>query len=175
LLFHGTIGEDAIMDQSRPKDPKGGHLGSIDQIIESAHHALLDLGLHFHLSHWHPISIAPFNQDLELRIIDAGSVSTLPFPCRQTNSAVWINADLGTRLEIQPVAWRVWQHARSPQSHRSPVEINDKSGLLHTHGPIPKREIERPLSHPNSTNLYPIQIANRCESQRGCPQVEPKS
>jgi len=130
------------MDHNRSANPKHGAQESIDHIVENAEHAMDDVRLHFHLSHWHPISTAPFNQDLELRVIEAGSVSTLPFPCRQTNSAVWINADLGTRLEIQPVAWRVWQHARSPQPHRSPVEINDKSGLLHTHGPIPKREIE---------------------------------
>jgi hypothetical protein len=40
----------------------------------------------------------------------------LSFPCRRTNAGVWINADLGTSLQIEPVAWRRWQKAEATQA-----------------------------------------------------------
>jgi hypothetical protein len=64
-----------------------------------------------HLSHWHPISTAPHNQDLEIDALDKNALIKLPFPCRRTNASDWINTDLGTRVNIQPVRWRVWQKA----------------------------------------------------------------
>jgi hypothetical protein len=87
------------------------------------------------LSHWHPISTAPCNQDAELRVVDEGKVVTLQFPCLQLNVNGWMDVDLGTRIDIEPVEWRIWQHSKSPQPHRSPVHGNDKSALLHTDHP----------------------------------------
>jgi len=49
-----------------------------------------------HLSLWHPISTAPNNHDLELKVLDGASPVVLPFPCRRTNAGAWINADLET-------------------------------------------------------------------------------
>ena len=69
-----------------------------------------------HLAHWHPISTAPNNQDLELRLVDQHRVVRSLFPCRRTNAGVWVNADLGTRLQIEPTAWRCWQKAAVPQA-----------------------------------------------------------
>jgi hypothetical protein len=69
-----------------------------------------------HLAHWHPISTSPNNQDLELRVADQQRVMRLLFPCRRTNAGVWINADLGTGLRIEPIAWRRWQKGRSDAS-----------------------------------------------------------
>ena len=76
----------------------------------------VDLGirkylLHRHLAHWHPISTAPHNQDLEIRVLDENALIKLPFPCRRTNASDWINTDLGTRVYVQPVRWRIWQKA----------------------------------------------------------------
>jgi hypothetical protein len=56
---------------------------------------------------WRLISTAPYNRDMELRIIDRHEPFCLPFPCRHTNGG-WINSDLGTRVRIDPTHWRVW-------------------------------------------------------------------
>jgi hypothetical protein len=86
------------------------------EIIEVAVQSVRKYLLHLHLTHWHPISTAPHNQDLELRIVDDSAVVRVLFPCRRTNTGVWINADLGTSLHIQPIAWRRWQKAESLRS-----------------------------------------------------------
>ena len=100
--------------------------------VKAADHAIHDLATHVHLSHWHPISTAPCNQDVELRLVDEGKIVTLPFPCRQLDAGKWMDADLGTRIKIEPIEWRVWQHSKSPQPHRSPVRISDRSARLRT-------------------------------------------
>jgi hypothetical protein len=81
----------------------------------------LDLGirkclLHRHLSQWRPISTAPHNQALEIGVLDENSLDENsliepPFPCRRNNASEWINSDLGTRVYVQPVRWRIWQKA----------------------------------------------------------------
>ena len=54
---------------------------------------------------WHPITTAPFNHVIEVRVADAHGVRALPVACRQTTKA-WMNADLGVHANIDPVAWR---------------------------------------------------------------------
>jgi hypothetical protein len=83
----------------------------------------VDLGirrylLHRHLAHWRPISTAPYNQDLEIRTLSENGSVAIPFPCRRTNASDWINTDLGTRVYMRPVRWRIWQKTKSPQPHR---------------------------------------------------------
>jgi hypothetical protein len=56
---------------------------------------------------WLLISTAPYNQDLELCAASGSRSSRLPFPRRQTSTG-WINADLGTRIAVEPTRWRVW-------------------------------------------------------------------
>ncbi len=56
---------------------------------------------------WHPISTAPFNRDLELRVAGSSGPRSIPFPCRREADG-WINADLGVRIELDPVEWRPW-------------------------------------------------------------------
>jgi hypothetical protein len=73
------------------------------------------MALQFRLHHWHPISTVPCNRDVELRVREGTAISTLEFPCRQTNAGDWINCDLCTSINIRPVAWRVWRHGRSPR------------------------------------------------------------
>ncbi len=86
----------------------------------------VDLGirrylLHRHLAHWHPISTAPHNQVLEIRAQDENGLTAIPFPCQQTNADDWINTDLGTRVYMRPMKWRIWQKYKSPQPHRSMI------------------------------------------------------
>jgi hypothetical protein len=69
------------------------------------------LPLHRHSHHWRPISTAPCNRDVELRVSKGTAISTLEFPCRQTNAGDWINGDLRTPIRVHPVEWRVWQHS----------------------------------------------------------------
>jgi hypothetical protein len=92
------------------------------------------------LAHWHPISTAPCNRELELRISEDGKIITLEFPCLQTNAGAWINVDLGSQIELQAVEWRVWQRKKSPESHHSMFKPSDRSALLHHDPRIPKRD-----------------------------------
>jgi hypothetical protein len=71
--------------------------------------------LHFRSYPWHPISTAPCNRVVELRVREGTAISTLEFPCQQTNAGDWINCDFGTPINIQPVEWRAWQHGHAPQ------------------------------------------------------------
>ena len=71
--------------------------------------------LHFRSHPWHPISTVPCNRGVELRVREGTAISTLEFPCRQTNAGDWINCDFGTPINVQPIEWRAW-HGHSPQS-----------------------------------------------------------
>jgi hypothetical protein len=56
---------------------------------------------------WHPVTTAPFNRDLELRLAGhRGRV--LPFPCRNTRDG-WMNSDLKVRIDLPTVEWRCWR------------------------------------------------------------------
>jgi hypothetical protein len=78
--------------------------------------------LHFRSHPWHPISTAPCNRGVELRVREGKAISTLEFPCRQTNAGDWINCDFGTPINIQPVEWRAWQHGHSPQPQSPQID-----------------------------------------------------
>jgi hypothetical protein len=71
----------------------------------------MGLALHRLSHHWRPISTAPCNRDVELRVSEGTATSTLEFPCQLTNAGHWINGDLQTPIKVQPVEWRVWQHS----------------------------------------------------------------
>ena len=100
----------------------------IEQAVKNADKAIQDFTLQFHLSHWHSISTAPNNQELELRIVQVGEIAPLEFPCLQTNAGQWINVDLGSGIKINPVEWRVWQRRKS---HYSRIRPSDRSSLFH--------------------------------------------
>jgi hypothetical protein len=89
---------------------------------------------HLHGSRWRPTSTAPYNQDLELQIVEDGKTIALPFPCRHTNEGEWINVDLGTGMRIQPARWRIWSHRKSPRPHHSSIKGDDRI-TRHLHQP----------------------------------------
>ena len=62
---------------------------------------------HFHLEHWSPMTTAPHNRAIELRVLEHGEVVALPFPCARNNADRWINSDLGTSILVNPVEWRI--------------------------------------------------------------------
>lgn len=57
---------------------------------------------------WHPVTTAPFNQDLELRLAGQHRRYVLPFPCRNTRDG-WMNSDLKVRVDLPAVEWRCWR------------------------------------------------------------------
>jgi hypothetical protein len=100
----------------------GGHLVSdVVRAFRQTDRAVHTVLEHHQLSRWRPASTAPYNQDLELRVTEDGTIATMPFPCRQTNEDEWINVDLGVPLKIQPVEWRAWQQSKSPHPHQSSI------------------------------------------------------
>jgi hypothetical protein len=82
--------------------------------------------LHFRSHPWHPISTAPCNRGIELRVREGRAISTLEFPCQRTNAGDWINCDFGTPIKIEPVEWRPWQHGHSPQPQSPPVNTRGR-------------------------------------------------
>ena len=107
----------AFMNPNTQPRLEPGSPPHLAEVIEAADRKIKDYLLRQHLSLWHPISTAPNNQDLELKVLDGVSSVVLPFPCRRTNAGDWINADLETGIDIHPMKWRPWQKAkaRKPQ------------------------------------------------------------
>ncbi len=56
---------------------------------------------------WLPVSIAPFDADLEVCVIDKGGIHPLVFPCRRA-AAGWRDATRQRPLDIAPTHWRKW-------------------------------------------------------------------
>ena len=90
-----------------------GSRSQLVEVIEAADRSIKDYLLRQHLSLWHPISTAPDNHDLEVKVPDGGSSVVLPFPCRRTNAGKWINSDLEAAVDIRPTKWRPWQKAKA--------------------------------------------------------------
>ena len=57
---------------------------------------------------WLPVSIAPFDADLEVCVMDYdGIVHALRVPCKQGKTG-WVDASTKKRIDIQPTHWRTW-------------------------------------------------------------------
>jgi hypothetical protein len=56
---------------------------------------------------WEDISIAPFGRDLELAVIEGGSLHALVFACRRSHNG-WINAQTNQPVLVSPTHWRPW-------------------------------------------------------------------
>ena len=54
---------------------------------------------------WQPVSTAPYNEDLELAVIDRDGTHALVFPCRRTLVG-WIKSSTRERVEVSPTQWR---------------------------------------------------------------------
>ena len=107
------MGLMALMNTKRQQKLKPGLSPHLAEMIESWDRKFKDYLLRQHLSLWHPISTAPDNHDLEVKVPDGGSSVVLPFPCRRTNAGKWINADLEAAIDIRPTKWRPWQKAKA--------------------------------------------------------------
>jgi hypothetical protein len=60
---------------------------------------------------WNPISTAPMEENLEVRVEDSFGRYVLLFPCRLLRGEGWINGWLETPLTAVPVDWRKWDEA----------------------------------------------------------------
>jgi hypothetical protein len=60
---------------------------------------------------WRSISSAPFEQDLELSVIEDDEVHALLFPCRRTARG-WANAWAKSAVSVRPTHWRPWPKER---------------------------------------------------------------
>jgi hypothetical protein len=56
---------------------------------------------------WQPVSIAPFDRDLELGVRDGGDLHVIRFPCRRILGG-WVKAATKERICINPTHWRDW-------------------------------------------------------------------
>lgn len=56
---------------------------------------------------WKPITTAPFEDELELAVIDRDGEHCLVFPCRRHFDG-WSHAITGGRIEVRPTHWRPW-------------------------------------------------------------------
>ena len=101
----------------KPQKFEPGSWSHLAEVSEAANRTIKDYLFRQYLSLWHPISTAPSNHDLELKVLDGGSSVVLTFLCRRTNAGEWINADLEAAIDIRPTKWRPWQKAkaRKPQ------------------------------------------------------------
>jgi hypothetical protein len=57
---------------------------------------------------WQPIRTAPFDQDLELAVIEGSETHALAVRSRRTLHG-WINAVSGKAIDVDPTHWRVWR------------------------------------------------------------------
>ena len=60
---------------------------------------------------WHPISNAPVERELEVRLEDSFGRYVLLFPCKLVPGRGWVNSRLETPLPIEPVDWRYWDES----------------------------------------------------------------
>jgi hypothetical protein len=107
---------------------------------------------YFRLHPWHPISTVPCNRGVELRVREGTAISTLEFPCQQTNAGEWINCDFGTPINIQPVEWRAWPHGHAPQPQSPQVNTRGRLALPrrgHRNAKLPSpgevKHLDRPV------------------------------
>jgi hypothetical protein len=57
---------------------------------------------------WQSIREAPYDQEIELAVIDHEGPHALVFPCRRTPLG-WVSAQTGERVDVRPTHWRQWR------------------------------------------------------------------
>ena len=60
---------------------------------------------------WRLVVEAPFEEDIELAVIDDEGIHALVFPCQRLPGG-WANALTGEMLDLHPTHWRAWQIQR---------------------------------------------------------------
>ncbi len=61
---------------------------------------------------WRPMEDAPFDEDVELFVMDfCGSFYGLRYPCRRTAEG-WVSSTTGKHLKVTPVQWKPVKRSR---------------------------------------------------------------
>ncbi len=61
---------------------------------------------------WRPMEDAPFDEDVELLVMDfCGSFYGLRYPCRRTAEG-WVSSTTGKHLKVTPVQWKPVKRSR---------------------------------------------------------------
>lgn len=56
---------------------------------------------------WEEITMAPYDRDIELAVIEGDSVCPLVFACRRVLNG-WTKVPTGERVAVSPTHWRPW-------------------------------------------------------------------
>jgi hypothetical protein len=81
-------------------------LNIFEKLLEEHREALLRLQSRD--AAWQPISTAPYDQLIELAVIDPDGVHSLVFACRRILGG-WAKAPNNERLDVRPTHWRIWK------------------------------------------------------------------
>jgi hypothetical protein len=65
---------------------------------------------------WQPITTAPFEEDLELAVLDSDGEHALVFPCRRVPGG-WVKCGTRQWVSVQPTHWREWREGPSVTQH----------------------------------------------------------
>ena len=57
---------------------------------------------------WEKITVAPYNCDLELAVIEGDHVHPLVFACRRASDG-WIKVSTRERVSVSPTHWHRWR------------------------------------------------------------------
>jgi hypothetical protein len=105
------VGRQRDMVESLRQD---GHNTDIAQALLNIFEKLLEehrealLRLQSRDDAWQPISTAPYDQLVELAVIDPDGVHALVFACRRILGG-WAKAANNERLDVHPTHWRIWK------------------------------------------------------------------
>jgi hypothetical protein len=56
---------------------------------------------------WKLVSVAPFDRDLEVAVIERDGPHALVFPCRRILGG-WVKAKTKQQIDLRPTHWRDW-------------------------------------------------------------------
>jgi hypothetical protein len=56
---------------------------------------------------WLPVSIAPYDIDLEVGVMDRHGVHGFIFPVRKSGTD-WVDVSTKKRIDVEPTHWRRW-------------------------------------------------------------------
>jgi hypothetical protein len=77
----------AVLNAKKQQKLEPSSSPHFEEVIDATDRRFKKYLLRQHLSHWHPISTAPSNHDLELTILDGGTSAILPLPAGEQTLA----------------------------------------------------------------------------------------
>ena len=120
------------MNAKKPQKFEPGSLSHLAEVIEAANRPIKDYLFRQHLSLWHPISTAPNNHDLELKVLDGESsvVTSISLPankCRRVDQCRFRGAHRYPTDEMASLAKS--KSAQAPVQHRARFSSPQRTAL----------------------------------------------